>query len=267
MRRFLPVLIVLVLLLAACGAGNVPDPAVTIEDATEIVPGLTDADAGGSTNLEATAGALTDEIVGEATMAAIPTPTEDSTIGAPTAEATQGAQARKQYTSPPPMQIDPNKNYTATIQTNRGTIVAELYPKDAPKTVNNFVFLAREGFYDGVPFHRIISGFMVQTGDPTGTGTGGPGYQFPDEPVKRPYSVGTLAMANAGPDTNGSQFFIVQGPNAAGLPPDYTIFGKVIKGQEVVDAIASTPVVPDERGEPSKPTEPVNIESISIQES
>ena len=173
----------------------------------------------------------------------------------------------QQYSSPPKMQIDPNKSYTATIETNKGTIVAELYAKEAPITVNNFVFLAREGYYNGVPFHRVIKGFMIQTGDPTGTGRGGPGYQFQDERVRRSYEVGTLAMANAGPNTNGSQFFIVQGQEAP-LPPNYTIFGKVIEGQDVVDAIASVPVGSSggPMPEQSKPLEPVNIQSVSIQE-
>ena len=121
----------------------------------------------------------------------------------------------KQWNSPPPMAIDQNKQYTATIQTNHGDDEGAVIVKDAPNTVNNFVFLAREGFYDGVPFHRIIKDFMVQTGDPTGTGRGGPGYRFADElPGSRTTIPGTLAMANAGPNTHGSQFFIVHGDSA-----------------------------------------------------
>lgn len=172
----------------------------------------------------------------------------------------------KQYASPPAMQIDTNKQYSAVFETSKGSFTVDLYAKDAPQTVNNFVFLARQGYYDGVPFHRIIKGFMIQSGDPTGTGMGGPGYQFADEPVTRPYEVGTLAMANAGPDTNGSQFFIVQGPSAASLPPNYTIFGKVNTGMDVVNAIASTPVGPGARGEMSRPLEPVTIQTIRIEE-
>jgi cyclophilin family peptidyl-prolyl cis-trans isomerase len=118
------------------------------------------------------------------------------------------------------MTIDPSKHYTATIDTSMGTMKADLFPGDAPMTVNNFVFLAQQGFYNDVTFHRVINNFMVQTGDPTGTGTGGPGYRFNDEPVKRPYTRGTLAMANAGPNTNGSQFFIVQKDYP--LPPNYS---------------------------------------------
>ncbi|MGH2928042.1 MAG: peptidylprolyl isomerase, partial [Solirubrobacteraceae bacterium] len=129
----------------------------------------------------------------------------------------------KQYSAPPEVTIDPSKRYEATLRTSAGPIRLELFPGDAPATVNNFVFLARDGFYDGVIFHRVIDGFMIQGGDPEGTGRGGPGYQFDDEPVKGRYERGTLAMANAGPDTNGSQFFVMHGDNP--LPPNYTIFG------------------------------------------
>lgn len=165
----------------------------------------------------------------------------------------------KQYDAPPPMTIDATKTYRATIETSAGTMVAELFPGDAPKTVNNFVFLARDGYYDGVIFHRVIRGFMIQGGDPTGTGRGGPGYRFEDEPVSRPYARGTLAMANAGPNTNGSQFFIMHADY--GLPPQYTIFGKLISGEEVVDEIATAPTGPGDR-----PTGPVTITTITIDE-
>ncbi len=161
------------------------------------------------------------------------------------------------------MQIDPNKTYAATIDTSLGTMKAELYAKDAPVTVNNFVFLARQGFYDGVTFHRVIKNFMAQTGDPTGTGTGGPGYKFQDEPVKRPYTRGTLAMANAGPNTNGSQFFIVHKDYP--LPPNYTIFGKVTDGLDTLDKIADAPTGPG-RGGPNTPKTEIRITSIDIEE-
>jgi len=139
----------------------------------------------------------------------------------------------KQWTSPPPMQIDPAKSYIATLHTTRGNIVIELLPKAAPITVNNFVFLARQGFYDGVTFHRVIKDFMAQGGDPTGTGSGGPGYQFQDEISTLTFdSAGVLAMANAGPGTNGSQFFITYVPTPW-LDGHHTIFGKVISGMEV----------------------------------
>lgn len=171
----------------------------------------------------------------------------------------------KQWTAPPTMAIDPTKRYTAKIETSEGTIEATLLAQEAPQTVNNFVFLAREGFYDGVIFHRVINGFMIQTGDPTGTGRGGPGYQFNDEPVSRRYTRGILAMANAGPNTNGSQFFIVHGGDV-GLPPNYTIFGEVTSGMDVVDAIAGAPVKAGSMGEQSTPVSPARIESIEINE-
>jgi peptidyl-prolyl cis-trans isomerase B (cyclophilin B) len=144
----------------------------------------------------------------------------------------------KQYSSPPPMAIDAQKKYTATLATSRGEIVCELFAKDAPKTVNNFVFLAKENFYDGTVFHRVIPDFMIQGGDPTGTGRGGPGYRFEDEFKGNPnkHQVGTLSMANAGPGTNGSQFFITH-VVTNWLDGKHTVFGKVLKGQDVVDAI------------------------------
>jgi cyclophilin family peptidyl-prolyl cis-trans isomerase len=165
----------------------------------------------------------------------------------------------KQYASQPEMTVDSAKTYTATIETSAGTMVAELYPKEAPMTVNNFVFLARDGFYDGVIFHRVIRGFMIQGGDPTGTGTGGPGYRFRDEPVRLQYTRGTLAMANAGPNTNGSQFFVMHADY--GLPPNYTIFGQLTSGSDVLDAIATAPT-----GSQDRPKEPVTIQTITIAE-
>jgi cyclophilin family peptidyl-prolyl cis-trans isomerase len=166
-----------------------------------------------------------------------------------------------QYNASPEMSIDLSKTYTATIDTSAGEIVIEFYAADAPQTVNNFVFLAREGFYDDVIFHRTISGFMVQGGDPTGTGTGGPGYRFRDEfHDKTKYARGTVAMANSGPNTNGSQFFICH--DAAGLPNAYTIFGEVTTGMDVVDAIATAPT-----GAQDRPHDPVKINGITIAES
>jgi peptidyl-prolyl cis-trans isomerase B (cyclophilin B) len=136
------------------------------------------------------------------------------------------------------MQIDPDKVYVATIETDRGPIVLELYPEHAPKTVNNFAFLAREGFYDGLGFHRVIDNFMIQGGDPLGKGTGGPGYKFADELENNPlkHGTGVISMANAGPGTNGSQFFITHAPQPH-LDGRHTVFGQVVEGQEVVDAI------------------------------
>jgi cyclophilin family peptidyl-prolyl cis-trans isomerase len=167
----------------------------------------------------------------------------------------------KHYPSPPDLTIDLDRGYTATLDTNHGEIVIELDPARSPLTVNNFVFLARDGYYDGVIFHRVIENFMIQGGDPTGTGTGGPGYKFRDEiEGAGTYSRGTVAMANAGPNTNGSQFFIVH--SDAGLPPSYTIFGKVSSGMDAVDSIATTSTDRSDR-----PHDEVVINKVTIDES
>ena len=166
----------------------------------------------------------------------------------------------KQWSSPPDMVIDPDKRYTAEIDTSMGTMLVELDPAAAPKTVNNFVFLAREGFYDGVIFHRVIQGFVLQGGDPEGSGRGGPGYRFEDElPKAGRYEVGSLAMANAGPNTNGSQFFVISGPSGVRLPPSYSLFGKVVKGLEVVDEMQRVAT-----GSGDRPKTEVVIESVTI---
>lgn len=146
--------------------------------------------------------------------------------------------AQQQWSAPPTMEIDVDKEYSVSIETNRGTIELTLYPQHAPQTVNNFVFLANQGFYDGVEFHRVIGDFMIQTGDPTGTGRGGPGYRFADECKGNPltHERGVISMANAGPNTNGSQFFITHSPQPH-LNGKHTVFGKVTKGLDVVDAI------------------------------
>jgi peptidyl-prolyl cis-trans isomerase B (cyclophilin B) len=146
--------------------------------------------------------------------------------------------SEKQWDSPPAMQIDPQKTYRVTIETNRGDMELELYPEYAPKTVNNFVFLAQEGFYDGVVFHRVISDFMIQGGDPTGTGRGGPGYEFEDEVAENPlrHETGVISMANSGPNTNGSQFFITHSPQSH-LDGKHTVFGKLVEGHEILNAI------------------------------
>ncbi len=157
--------------------------------------------------------------------------------------AADGSSARRtDFDGPPPMCIDPSKRYTAELVTSSGTMVAALDASAAPNTVNNFVVLARYHFYDGVRFHRIIKGFMCQGGDPEGSGRGGPGYRFADElPAPGRYEVGSLAMANAGPNTNGSQFFIVSGRSGVGLPPQYSLFGKVVKGLDVLATMESVP--------------------------
>lgn len=167
------------------------------------------------------------------------------------------------------MTIDPAASYEAVIHTNEGDITVELLASEAPVTVNNFVFLARDGYYDGVKFHRVIEPFMIQGGDPTGTGAGGPGYRFNDElPPKRPYGPGIVAMANAGPNTNGSQFFICTGPHSEGLNryPNYTIFGQVKDGFDALARLAAVPVGLSSSGEESKPLADVYMKSVTIRE-
>ena len=169
---------------------------------------------------------------------------------------------KKMYSSEPTMSIDVTKKYRATIETNAGTMVVMLSAKETPVTVNNFVFLAKEKFYDETIFHRTIPGFMIQGGDPQGTGMGGPGYKFADETFSAPYERGTIAMANSGPNTNGSQFFIMHKDYP--LPPNYVIFGKVSEGLEVIDTIATAPTQPG--GEGSSPVTPVTVKTITITE-
>ena len=168
---------------------------------------------------------------------------------------------QQKFDGPPPMCIDPAKRYTATMTTSMGTMKIALDPIAAPQTVNSFVFLARYHYFDGIVFHRVIPGFVLQGGDPTGTGTGGPGYRFADElPARGRYELGSLAMANAGPNTNGSQFFIISGPQGVQLDPLYSLFGKVVSGLDVVAEI-------DGIGTRSgKPETLVTIESVTIEE-
>ena len=177
---------------------------------------------------------------------------------------TKGLDELQQWDAPPPLSLESGVDYRARISTNHGDVIIDLFEDEAPNTVNNFVFLADQGFYENVPIHRIISGFMFQSGDPTGSGSGGPGYRFPDEPIRRDYTKGTLAMANAGPNTNGSQFFITFDDLTGRLPKDYTIFGEVLEGIEIVNSIENVPVTMSASGEPSKPTEPVFITNIEI---
>ncbi|MBW6431849.1 peptidylprolyl isomerase [Patescibacteria group bacterium] len=160
------------------------------------------------------------------------------------------------------MQIDISKEYIANFETNKGNFKIKLYTKDAPKTVNNLVFLSREGFYDGLTFHRVIKDFMIQGGDPNGDGTGDPGYKFEDEINDRKLVKGVLAMANSGPDTNGSQFFIVTAEATDWLDGKHTAFGEVIEGLDVVMSIQEV-----ETGENDKPASPVVINRIEIIES
>ena len=185
-------------------------------------------------------------------MAATPCPAPDGS-----------SPVRRKFNGPPPMCIDASKRYTATMDTSMGSLTIALDAAAAPLTVNNFVVLARYHYFDGIVFHRIINGFVCQGGDPTGTGRGGPGYRFADElPKPGRYEIGSLAMANAGPDTNGSQFFIISGPNGAGLPPQYSLFGKVVSGLDVVDAMQRV-----ETDRSDRPLTDVTINSVTIAES
>ena len=177
--------------------------------------------------------------------------------------------ARKTWKQPPEMKIDPAKSYFATLKTSLGDIKVELLVKESPKTVNNFVFLAREGVYDGTIFHRIIKDFMIQGGDPLGTGEGDAGYSFADElPAKHSYEAGIMAMANAGPNTQGTQFFICNGEGAKRLDkrPNYTQFGKVVEGMDIVLKISNVEVGPSDGGEMSKPKQPPVLQSVVIEE-
>jgi len=175
--------------------------------------------------------------------------------------ALDGSAPKKQkFDAAPEMGIDPSKRYTATMETSMGTLVIALDPIAAPITVNNFVFLAAQHYYDGVIFHRIIQGFVCQGGDPDGNGRGGPGYKFVDElPKPGKYQIGSLAMANAGPNTNGSQFFLISGPSGVGLPPAYSLFGQVVKGLDIVEMMQNVPTGPGDR-----PKDDVVIRSVSI---
>jgi len=170
------------------------------------------------------------------------------------------APKKQKFDAAPEMGIDPSKRYTATMETSMGTLVIALDPIAAPITVNNFVFLAAQHYYDGVIFHRIINGFVCQGGDPDGNGRGGPGYRFVDElPKPGKYQIGSLAMANAGPNTNGSQFFIISGPSGVQLPPAYSLFGQIVKGLDIVEMMQNVPTGPGDR-----PKDDVVIRSVTI---
>ncbi len=175
--------------------------------------------------------------------------------------ALDGSAPKKQkFDAAPEMGINPSKRYTATMETSMGTLVIALDPIAAPITVNNFVFLAAQHYYDGIIFHRIIQGFVCQGGDPDGNGRGGPGYRFVDElPKPGKYQIGSLAMANAGPNTNGSQFFLISGPSGVQLPPAYSLFGQVVKGLDIVEMMQNVPTGPGDR-----PKDDVVIRSVTI---
>ena len=184
------------------------------------------------------------------------TPTNTPTMNTPT--------PTNKNLSQPSMEIDPQKTYIATLKTDKGDIIITLDPQNTPITVNNFVYLAKNNFYNNTIFHRTIDGFMIQGGDPTGTGTGGPGYKFEDEPFTGEYLRGTVAMANSGPNTNGSQFFIMH--QDQDLPKNYIIFGQVTQGLEIVDTIATSPTKPNSMGENSTPVNPISITKVLIEE-
>lgn len=171
---------------------------------------------------------------------------------------------QKTYDNPPEMQLEEGKNYKAVVKTNFGDIRIDLFQDQVPVTVNNFVFLSNEGFYNDTIFHRVIKGFMIQGGDPLGNGTGDPGYKFDDEPITEDYTAGTVAMANSGPNTNGSQFFIMH--RDYDLPKDYVIFGRVEdeEGLQVVDRMVNVPVSASPSGEISYPKEDLIINSVEI---
>ena len=228
--------IVLMATAAACGDDDAPEPSASAPVATT---------AGGGT----AAGATVTSPAGETCVVREPDP-------APSPEA---------YPSPPEVTIDTSADYRATLETSCGPIVIALDAAAAPTTVNNFVFLAREGFYDGLTFHRVVSGFVIQGGDPEGTGRGGPGYAIPDELPDDGYAEGDLAMANAGPDTAGSQFFIVTG-DASALPNAYTRFGRIVEGLDVARTIEGFADPDADPGDPAAqtPVSPIYIDSVTI---
>jgi cyclophilin family peptidyl-prolyl cis-trans isomerase len=249
-------------ILAGCGSTTPTTPDITtLNSPTPVsLPPVGDATAavfaktGTPVPTGLSTGAIADPIKGSATNSA----TASSTNPLATTK------TMKTYTSAPAMTIDTKKSYTATLKTSMGEIEIELFANKVPNTVNNFVFLARDAFYDKTVFHRVIKDFMIQGGDPKGDGTGGPGYRFNDEKFSGEYTKGTVAMANAGPNTNGSQFFIMH--KDVGLPKNYVIFGKVIKGLDVVDKIAAAEVASSAGGERSKPVRPLLLESVTVSE-
>ena len=244
--KILPVLLLAGVALLSLAACNLITPPTLGQPEPEAAPNMAPADPAAAMPRPAATSAS------QAASGVAPAPTPAVLVS--------GGRSIKQWSAPPVLMIDPGVSYAAVINTTAGSITVDLLISDAPNTVNNFVFLAREGFYDNVIFHRTIPGFMIQGGDPTGTGTGGPGYRFADEAVQRPYSRGVMAMANAGPNTNGSQFFLMHDDYP--LPPNYTIFGHAVSGIETIDAIATAPTQPG--GEGSSPVNPVVIQSVEI---
>lgn len=232
---------------------------------TPTTPDITTLNPAASTGVSPTGDAAKGQVPTGLTTAAAIALAKSNNAATPSSTTTNpSTTTMKTYTSAPAMTIDTKKSYIATLKTSMGEIEIELFANKMPNTVNNFVFLARDAFYDKTVFHRVIKDFMIQGGDPKGDGTGGPGYRFNDEKFSGEYSRGTVAMANAGPNTNGSQFFIMH--KDVGLPKNYVIFGKVIKGIEVVDKIAASEVTSSASGERSKPVKPLFLESVTISE-
>jgi cyclophilin family peptidyl-prolyl cis-trans isomerase len=190
---------------------------------------------------------------------------QSKTDCAPFLAAGNGKQSAKSWSAAPKQVISATKKYQVKLYTTDGTVTADILPKLAPVTANNFIFLSCNGFYNGLDFHRTIPDFMIQGGDPKGDGTGGPGYQFKDEPVARPYTIGSLAMANSGPNTNGSQFFIIQGSQGVTLQQQYNLFGQVTRGMNVVDKIVNAPAHAGGDGAVSAPNSPVVIKTVTVQ--
>jgi cyclophilin family peptidyl-prolyl cis-trans isomerase len=193
---------------------------------------------------------------------ATPTP---ATVACGAEEPRTAGEEKHRFKKPPRLDLREDADYRATVATSCGRVELDLFEDQAPIAVNNFVFLAEKGFYDGLTFHRLETGFVVQGGDPAGDGSGGPGYQFEDELDRdAKYRPGTLAMANSGADTNGSQFFIVIGPEGRNLPPNYTIFGEVAGGEGVLDRINALPTAANPDGQTHHPTQTIYMEKVSI---
>jgi cyclophilin family peptidyl-prolyl cis-trans isomerase len=254
---FLALVLVAGVAVVVNGGGSSNDPSTVSAGDTATTATTT---AGGSATSATTVAASTKKPVDLPALAAGATVKGDT----PCPPADGSAARTTTFEKAPPTCINPAKTYTAEIQTSKGLLVVSLDAKGTPKTVNNFVVLARYHFFDGIAFHRIIPGFVIQGGDPLQTGLGGPGYKFEDElPKAGSYKVGSLAMANSGANTNGSQFFIVTGEAGASLPPSYSLFGQVTQGLDVVSAIDAVGIPGTQDG---KPSEVVTIKSVTIKE-
>jgi cyclophilin family peptidyl-prolyl cis-trans isomerase len=253
--------------LVAVGCGPSPPPPSTV-GSTSASPAAAPSNTAQLTSSSSVAQPPASPAVSAPTSRPLASPSANGVTASPAPVRTIAPVAYMQFPSPPAMTIDPAKRYSALLNTSLGPMTATLFASEVPLTTNNFVFLARQHFYDGVTFFRVINGVMVVTGDPSGTGNGGPGYQLKDEPVKRNYERGTLAMVTAGPDTGGSQFLIVQKDYP--LPKSYTIFGQLTDGFDTLDKIATTPTTT--RTTPTGiqrdvPVTPITITSIRIDES